>query len=99
MCIRIYIHIFGGADITGFIFRRIHNCNIIKDEKPGKLKCFWDLVTEPHYRQTQDVYNFFLTSVNKFGTEEQVFVFDHMKNSTYIIIFDIMGENVTSVLF
>ncbi|GJQ67411.1 putative fibronectin type 3 [Trypoxylus dichotomus] len=60
--------------------KRISNCSITEDRELGKLKCFWDSHTIPHYRQSQDQYNFTLQIANIFGSLEQTSVFDHMRN-------------------
>ncbi|GJQ70026.1 putative fibronectin type 3 [Trypoxylus dichotomus] len=59
---------------------RVTHCNVTDDPATQKMKCFWDLNTQPHYRQVQEIYNFTLKSVNRYGTREQVFLFYHFKN-------------------
>ncbi|KRT84462.1 Fibronectin domain-containing protein [Oryctes borbonicus] len=59
---------------------RITYCNVTDDLPTLKKKCFWDLNTQPHYRQVHELYNFTLKAVNRYGTREQVFLFYHFKN-------------------
>ncbi|KRT83594.1 Fibronectin domain-containing protein [Oryctes borbonicus] len=60
--------------------KRMSNCTITEDRETGKLKCFWGTNTIPHYRQSQDLYNFTVRIANVFGSLDQTFLFDHIKN-------------------
>ncbi|KAK9680081.1 Fibronectin type III domain [Popillia japonica] len=59
---------------------RVTFCNVTYDSQTKRWKCFWDTSTQPHYRQTQELYNFTLDSSNMFGTLKQTFMFHHFKN-------------------
>nr|CAH7758759.1 unnamed protein product [Callosobruchus chinensis] len=45
-----------------------------------KWYCFWNISTNPQYRQAHPAFDFTLTIRNVFGTTVQTFPFDHFKN-------------------
>lgn len=44
------------------------------------MKCFWDISTEPHYRQMQQIYFFTLQAANEFGNMSLKYNFTHFEN-------------------
>ncbi|KAJ8955445.1 hypothetical protein NQ318_003544 [Aromia moschata] len=45
-----------------------------------RLSCYWDLYTDPQYRQSHGVFYFRLRMNNTFGTNENNFTFEHFKH-------------------
>ncbi|CAH1965200.1 unnamed protein product [Acanthoscelides obtectus] len=59
-----------------------HRCPNLEYEKgdPPKMHCFWNISTNPQYRQAHPAFDFTLTMWNVFNMTTQVFPFDHFKN-------------------
>lgn len=70
---------FQGRNSRGYF-----NCpDITQDtQKDGsdQMKCFWDITTEPHYRQSQPIYFMQLTAANEFGNFTLLYNFTHYAN-------------------
>lgn len=59
---------------------RIPNKCAVEINKDNIGGCFWNITTDPQYRQAQGTHYFILTAQNRFGTEQFNYTFSHFKN-------------------